>query len=274
MLKELQKLDYDRYISIIFAPKEYREDLVSVAQFNLEIAKVKNKVTEPMIGLIRFQWWREALEEIFDESKTPRRHNIVQRLKKLATDYRLQSTDFLSVINAREKDLDASPFENLGEFKSYLIDTSFPLNKIFLDIVGIESDAIKQVVKDISYAWGITAILRSAHKNFGAGRCIYPKDMCEKYGLEMANLGKPDFLAASEKIVEQLCIIANQKLADAEEKLNKIDRKTKKSAKPVLLLSDIARHNLKQIARNKNNILTKQINHYLGFISLMRIYFT
>ena len=58
----LRRHDADRYLTALFAPGERREALFALYAFNLEIARMREAVSEPMMGLIRLQWWRDALE--------------------------------------------------------------------------------------------------------------------------------------------------------------------------------------------------------------------
>ena len=74
--KRLQREDEDRWLSSRYAPLEARQKLVALYAFNLELAKVRTIVSEPGLGAIRFQWWRDALEEIA-ENKPPRKHDVV-----------------------------------------------------------------------------------------------------------------------------------------------------------------------------------------------------
>ena len=53
--------DRDRYLADLFAPADARPHLFALHAFNVEIARVRGKVSEPMPGEIRLQWWREHL---------------------------------------------------------------------------------------------------------------------------------------------------------------------------------------------------------------------
>ena len=53
-----------------------REKLVALYAFNLELVKVRTIVSEQGLGAIRFQWWRDAVEEIAN-GKPPRKHDVV-----------------------------------------------------------------------------------------------------------------------------------------------------------------------------------------------------
>ena len=57
--------DYDRYLSALFAPACRREALFALIAFNHEIARIPEAVSEPMLGRIRLQWWREVLEAVY-----------------------------------------------------------------------------------------------------------------------------------------------------------------------------------------------------------------
>jgi phytoene synthase len=77
--KRLQREDEDRWLSSRYAPKVARERLIALYAFNLELAKVRTIVSEPGLGAIRFQWWREAIGEL--AVNTPaRKHDVVQAL--------------------------------------------------------------------------------------------------------------------------------------------------------------------------------------------------
>src|ERR1041385_2992054 len=52
--------DRDRYQTALFAPADRREALFALYAFNYEIARVREIVSEPMLGQIRLQWWREV----------------------------------------------------------------------------------------------------------------------------------------------------------------------------------------------------------------------
>lgn len=56
-----REFDRDRYLAALLAPQRARDDLMALAAFHGEIARVPLTVTEPAIGDIRLQWWRDAL---------------------------------------------------------------------------------------------------------------------------------------------------------------------------------------------------------------------
>src|SRR5437868_6643528 len=70
--------DYERYLCSLFAHTAARERIFALYAFGHEIAKIRELVSEPMVGMIRLQWWREAIEGIY--SGSVRKHEIVEAL--------------------------------------------------------------------------------------------------------------------------------------------------------------------------------------------------
>ena len=71
--------DPDRFRTALFATPEAREHLFALYAFNLEIAKIAPMVSEPMLGEIRLQWWREALDQIYGDGPV-RAHEVTTPL--------------------------------------------------------------------------------------------------------------------------------------------------------------------------------------------------
>ena len=76
--RQVRRYDNDRYLTALFASGDRREALFALAAFNLEIAKIAEVVSEPMLGEMRLQWWREAIDEI--AAGHARKHEVVEPL--------------------------------------------------------------------------------------------------------------------------------------------------------------------------------------------------
>jgi phytoene synthase len=53
--------DKDRFLASLFAPAERRVFLFALYAFDIELARVRSLVHEPLAGNIRLQWWHEAM---------------------------------------------------------------------------------------------------------------------------------------------------------------------------------------------------------------------
>ena len=100
--QRLSREDEDRWLSSRYAPVVVRQNLIALYAFNLELAKVRTIVSEPGLGAIRFQWWRDAIEEL-TAGHSPRKHDVVQVLAEA----RLPEKMCLGLIDGHEAAFEA-----------------------------------------------------------------------------------------------------------------------------------------------------------------------
>ncbi len=72
------KADKDRFLSCLFAPQDARPHLFALYAFNVEIARIREAVSEPQVGLVRQQWWLDTIDGIY-AGRTPD-HPVAQAL--------------------------------------------------------------------------------------------------------------------------------------------------------------------------------------------------
>lgn len=78
----VKRVDEDRWLSSRYAPQPQRKRLIALYAFVYELARVRTVVTEPGLGAIRFQWWRDALDEIA-KGHAPRQHDVVRAVAEV-----------------------------------------------------------------------------------------------------------------------------------------------------------------------------------------------
>ena len=73
----MQRQDEDRWLAARYAPDTLQTLLTALGAFILELHRIPGAISEPALGEIRLQWWREALDEI-RIGKPPRAHPVVE----------------------------------------------------------------------------------------------------------------------------------------------------------------------------------------------------
>ena len=58
---QLRVNDGDLYLCHLFTPADKRLRMLALYAAYTEIARIPSEVSEPMVGAIRLQWWRDAL---------------------------------------------------------------------------------------------------------------------------------------------------------------------------------------------------------------------
>lgn len=163
--------DRDRFLLSLSAPPAARAAVWPLLAFNYEIARTREVVTEPMVGLIRLQWWRDAIAGLYAGTVAP--HEIVVALAAPIHDYDLPQKFFQDLIDAREADLQGEPFRTLMELEMYADKTSTPLTQLILKVLGQEED--DKTVRALSMGYALTGLLRAQPFHETQGRKLLPR---------------------------------------------------------------------------------------------------
>jgi NADH dehydrogenase [ubiquinone] 1 alpha subcomplex assembly factor 6 len=240
----VQRYDRDRFQTVLFAPVARREALFALYAFNYEIARVRERVTQPTLGRIRIEWWREAIAAAF-EGGPIRRHVVVEPLTAAIRDQRPTRAHFDRLINARESDLDDEPPASLEALEDYAESTSARLVYLALEILGAHDPAAALAGFHVGIAYALTGLLRAMPHLARTGRRFIPTDIAARTGLDAADYhalqSRPALRAASA----ELAAAASRHLASARNSRATIAR----SALPALLPATIAQHSLARLRR-------------------------
>jgi phytoene synthase len=178
----VRRHDRDRFLTALFAPVDRREALFALYAFNFEVAKTREVVTEPMLGQIRLQWWREAVEEIYAGGRV-RTHEVVQPLAEAVKRHRLSRAHLDRIIDARERDLRDEPPATLAELESYCEDTVARLNWLALEALGVDDERARAAARAVGVAWALTGLVRAIPHHARARRLYIPGEIAAAAGL-------------------------------------------------------------------------------------------
>lgn len=89
--------DRDRFLASLFVPARGREALLVILALGVELAHVREAVSEEMIGHIRYAWWQEAIEGAYDTGAT-RGHPLIEALLPLTP--HLPKEQLLALVDA------------------------------------------------------------------------------------------------------------------------------------------------------------------------------
>lgn len=173
-LEEVRAHDNDRFLTLLFAPSAKRPALTALYAFNIEIARIAELVTEPMMGHIRLQWWRETLEGL-PHGET-RGHAAAEALHEAGA---VPLDKLQSLIDARERDLSDDAFGDMGALEAYAEETSSALMMIAAEILAGEGEAQRAAtaIRHAGIAYALTGILRALPLHASQGRLLLPADI-------------------------------------------------------------------------------------------------
>jgi len=183
----VKSVDEDRYLAALFAAPEQRAGLCALYAFNHEIAKVRDVISEPMLGEIRLQWWREAIEEIFLGGSV-RQNETVEGLAQIVKIYGLDRGKLDALIDARAFDLYDEPMETWDQLVAYLSATAGGLMSLALQITSPGAPVSEEYVRACGIAWGSLGLLRALPLHARRRQMFLPQELLAKHDIELETL--------------------------------------------------------------------------------------
>lgn len=244
----VRDLDRDRYLTAVIAPPEIREALFALYAFNVEVAKTREMVSEPMMGQIRLQWWRDSIDGVYEGNE--RRHEVVTPLGKTVRRHGLERDEFFHIIDSRERDLAEAPPATLAELERYAEDSAGTLLLLALRIAvpGSPGEAEK-AARDIGTAWALIGIARAVPFLARSRTTLLPDDLVAETGVEKGLLWELKAHPGLSRAVEILCAKATERLRAARA----VRRDVPKPALPILRSTAILDSHLKVLKRADHN---------------------
>ncbi|HKU93821.1 MAG TPA: squalene/phytoene synthase family protein, partial [Vineibacter sp.] len=173
--------DRERFLCSLFAPEPARSDLWALLAFNLEIARTRETVSEPTLGEIRLQWWREAIETA--GGGAPRAHPVVRALAAAIARVRPPHERFERLLHARVHDLYDDPLPDLAALEDYADATSGELSVLAMDLLGVDDSPAREAARHVGIAWALTGFVRATPFLASQRRLALPADLLTAEGV-------------------------------------------------------------------------------------------
>ena len=172
--------DPDRFLCALFAPAERREALFALLAYNHELARAREVASQPVLALIRLQWWREVVENAA-AGRPPRQHEVAAPLHALVAAGTLDAADLLAMADAREAEAeDGMP--SASAFQAYLRGTAGGVALAAGRLLGA-GGAVLPAVQQAGALYGLAGVLRSTGALARQGRCLLPEEALAAAGL-------------------------------------------------------------------------------------------
>ena len=183
----LRANDRDQWLCNLFAPADKRPHLAALHAFALEIAQVRDKVSNPMAGEIRLQWWRDGLAGQGRGEVTA--NPLAAALLDTISRFHLPTKAFVDLIDAREFDLYHDPMPDIAALESWcggIFGATVRLACLIL--ANGEDPGGAAAAGHAGMALGIASLLRDLARDSTGGRCYMPGDVLARHGLAVADV--------------------------------------------------------------------------------------
>ncbi|MGQ0485140.1 MAG: phytoene/squalene synthase family protein [Hyphomicrobiales bacterium] len=168
--------DKDRFLAALFAPVEKRPLLMALYAFNLEIARVRQAVSEPQLGEIRLQWWLDTLDAIYAGGSAE--HPVAEALARAVAAGGLPREALRNLVLAHRFDLYDDPMPSFADLEGYLGETSSALIQMAaLILAGPGAQAAAEAAGLAGVAHGLAGLLRARPIHRARGQAYLPPGM-------------------------------------------------------------------------------------------------
>jgi phytoene synthase len=183
--------DLDRYVSALFAPGACREHLFALYAFNVELARIGEQVSEPQLGEIRLQWWREALDRALSGETTGQ--PVADAIGFAVRECELSQQSLAGLIDARRFDVSVKIMPDTAALDDYLVNTAGALFNLAAEVCmaggrGAEPPALDEAVRAAGIAYGLTGLMRALPVHARRGRVDIPEDRLLRHDTSPAQL--------------------------------------------------------------------------------------
>jgi phytoene synthase len=227
--------DKDRYLTTLFAPADRRPALQALYAFNIEVARVRDLVSDPLPGEMRLQWWRDALAGCGHGEVG--RHPVAAALIETIDRYDLPLDPFLELVEARTFDLYDDPMPTLADLECYCRATASALMRLGIRVLGA-GDCLPatSMAQQGGVAYALTGLMRALPFHAARGQVFLPDDLLVRHGADTSTLlaGRetPQLLAA----LAELRKVAWAHLCDAGDCIPDIRRDAMAALLPIALV--------------------------------------
>jgi phytoene synthase len=201
----LRAADKDRFLTSLFAPAEHRDALFALYAFNVEVARVREVVHEPVAGEIRLQWW----SDVFDGARRGEvaAHPVAAALLASMARYRLPPDRFKALIEARRFDLYDEPMATLADLEAYADGASASLVALAAQILAAGSEPdIVALSHHAGLAHALAGLLAAFPIHAARGQLFIPLEILARHGadrLDVSGAATPQLRAALAEL--RLC---------------------------------------------------------------------
>ena len=198
----------------MFAPAPVRAALYALYAFNIEIARIRELVHEPIAGEIRLQWWTDALGG--SRAGEAAAHPVASALRNTMAQYQIPAERLTTLIDARRFDLYNQPMGTLADLEAYADRASANLILLAARILaeGREPE-IGDLARHVGRAYAIAGLLKAFPTHAARAQLFVPLEILQRQGLDFGAAVRKPATPQLHAALAEVRFIARRHLAQA-----------------------------------------------------------
>jgi phytoene synthase len=202
---------FDRYLAALLTPEPARSDLIALAAYLGELARIPLTVKEPALADIRLQWWEDAIGKIAGGGVTG--NPIADELGKVMTRHGVPPELVVQPIRGRARELAGERIADEAAFRHYLSETEGAAFRIAAIVLGVRGDACDEIAEHAGAAWGRVGLALALPRHLAHRRLPLPQTRFT--GSDPRLLPRLKAAAAMRDLTIELAVEARARLGKA-----------------------------------------------------------
>lgn len=244
--------DFPRYVATLFAPAAERRALLALYAFNVEIVRVRDQVSQPLPGEIRFQWWTDLLAGHVHGSAEG--NPVAAELLRAIRDFDLPVEPLSLLVDEHQFDLYNDPMPTMTALEGYLAATSSALFALAARIMAPPSDAVEHLARHAGLAQGIVQVIVNLPRDAAHRQLFLPQQVLARHNCSMEDVFASKETPNLRCVLGQLTGEAQQHLTTTLSLLAEVPA----SARPAFLPLGQLRADLKRLSQPGRNPFAPQ----------------
>lgn len=178
--------DFERYAATLFVAPEQRRALLALFAFNIEIARIREQISQPLAGEIRLQWWSDLLGGTGHGEAAA--NPVAAELLHAIDLHSLPLEPLNRMIDAHRFDLYDEPMRTMAELEAYLQDTASALFCLGARVLGGGLHGADELTRHAGLAFGLTRIVVALPAHASRGQMYLPLDELGRAGVAAADV--------------------------------------------------------------------------------------
>ncbi|MGH8657469.1 MAG: squalene/phytoene synthase family protein [Gammaproteobacteria bacterium] len=249
------------YYSNLYLAPEKKHAFLALHGLWLELEEILHGATDPGVGRIRLQWWREEIERAF---RGGARHPTAAVLARSFNDFASTKRSFCDAIDAVDLELSHAAHPEFTALEPFLekMGTLWSLSAL---INGYRDEHTPGALKQLGSAYELTLLIQNLPRDMARGRPHLPLDEAERAGVQLDQPVHANDLDPLHRFVEIQAKRASERLQESLERLPVRDRLSQLHS---LILGNIYRATLHEIAKDGFRVA----EHHIALTPLRKLW--
>ena len=179
--------DKDRFLATLFAPASLRPALFALYAFDSEVASIADRVSQPLGGEIRLQWWHDIVTS--REPDRPAGSPVASALIATMLDLGLPQQPLIDLIKARRFDLYQDNMATSADLDLYGEQTAGTIFYLAARILcGRDDPHLSEIARHAGIAFALVRLLAAFGVHAARGSLYVPAETFQRHGARPEDL--------------------------------------------------------------------------------------